>query len=163
MRSLGIDALRTGIAGMLEITPRKTYLDWQSVAQLLCMQSQSIPRLGLLLQMKHAEAMNLPNDLLTMSHEVGGKLARLRKARRLRQSDVALRAGVSRSTAVLIEAGNPSRTLSQVLRYLNAISPGSTLLDLLQEVDPALVTLRHSEETKRVRKLSAKELGELDF
>jgi len=113
--------------------------------------------------MEYAEATNLPNELLTMSHEVGGKLARLRKARRLRQSDVALRAGVSRSTAVLIEAGNPSRTLSQVLRYLNAISPGSTLLELLQEADPALVTLRNSEETKRVRKLSAKELGELDF
>jgi len=51
-----------------------------------------------------------------------------------------------------------------VLRYLNAISPGSTLLELLQEAaPPPLVTLRHSQETKRVRKLSAKELAELDF
>jgi hypothetical protein len=74
-----------------------------------------------------------------------------------------VRAGVSRSTAGLIEAGDPGRTLSQVLRYLNAISPGSTLLELLQDTDPALVTLRQSEETKRVRKLSEKELGKLDF
>ncbi len=113
--------------------------------------------------MKYAEALSLPVDLLSMSHEVGAKLSRLRKARRLRQSDVALRAGVSRSTAVLLEAGDPGRTLSQVLRYLNAISPGSTLLELLQEADPALVTLRQSEETKRVRKLSGKALEELDF
>ena len=74
--------------------------------------------------MKYAEAPSLPVELLSMSHEVGGKLARLRKARRLRQAAVALRAGVSRSTAGLIEAGDPGRTLSQVLRYLNAISPG---------------------------------------
>jgi transcriptional regulator with XRE-family HTH domain len=113
--------------------------------------------------MKYAEAPSLPVDLLAMSHEVGAKLSRLRKARRLRQSDVALRAGVSRSTAVLLEAGDPGRTLSQVLRYLHAISPGSTLLDLLQDADPALVTLRQSEETKRVRKLSGKALEELDF
>ena len=113
--------------------------------------------------MKYSEAPSLPVDLLSMSHEVGAKLSRLRKARRLRQSDVALRAGVSRSTAVLLEAGDPGRTLSQVLRYLNAISPGSTLLELLQDADPALVTLRQSEETKRVRKLSGKELEDLDF
>ena len=113
--------------------------------------------------MKYAEAPSLPVELLTMSHEVGAKLSRLRKARRLRQSDVALRAGVSRSTAVLLEAGDPGRTLSQVLRYLNAISPGSTLLELLQEADPALESLRQSEQTKRVRKLSSKELEELNF
>lgn len=113
--------------------------------------------------MKYAEAPSLPVELLTMSHEVGAKLSRLRKAHRLRQSDVALRAGLSRSTAVLLEAGDPGRTLSQVLRYLNAISPGSTLLELLQGADPALVSLRQAEETKRVRKLSRKELEELDF
>lgn len=113
--------------------------------------------------MKYAEAPSLPVELLTRSHEVGGKLARLRKARRQRQSDVALRAGLSRSTAVLIEAGDPGRTLSQLLRYLNAIAPGSTLLELLQEADPALVSLRQSEETRRVRKLSDKELAALDF
>jgi len=113
--------------------------------------------------MKYAEAPSLPVELLAMSHDVGAKLSRLRKAHRLRQSDAALRAGVSRSTAVLLEAGDPGRTLSQVLRYLNAISPGSTLLELLQEADPALVSLRQTEETKRVRKLSRKELEELDF
>jgi DNA-binding XRE family transcriptional regulator len=113
--------------------------------------------------MKYAESPSLPVELLTQSQEVGGKLSRLRKARRLLQSDAALRAGLSRSTAGLIEAGDPGRTLSQVLRYLNAISPGSTLLELLREADPALDTLRMSEETKRVRKLSEKELRELDF
>jgi transcriptional regulator with XRE-family HTH domain len=113
--------------------------------------------------MKHAQTASLPADLLEAAHAVGRKLVRLRKARRLRQSDVAVRAGVSRSTAALIEAGNPGRTLSQLLRYLNAISPGATLLSLLQDADPALGTLQSSEETQRVRKLSDKELGELDF
>lgn len=113
--------------------------------------------------MKYAQTPSLQSELLALSHEIGGKLARLRKARRLRQSDVALRAGVSRSTAVLVESGDPGRTLSQVLRYLNAIAPGSTLLELLQDTDPALLSLRQSEETRRVRKLSEAELGELDF
>lgn len=113
--------------------------------------------------MKYHETPSLPVELLAMTHEVGGKLARLRKARRLRQADVALRAGVSRSTASLIEAGDPSRTLSQVVRYLNAISPGSTLIELLREDDPALGALQQAETTKRVRKLSNKELESLDF
>jgi hypothetical protein len=50
-----------------------------------------------------------------------------------------------------------------VLRYLDAIAPGSTLLDLLSEKDPSLISLSAREKTKRVRDLTADELRELDF
>lgn len=95
--------------------------------------------------------------------ELGAKLARLRRARRLRQADAAARAGLSRSTAALIEAGDPRRTLAQLMRYLGAIAPRLSLLDLLRETDPALKALAAAEATKRVRKLSPSELKRLDF
>ena len=98
-----------------------------------------------------------------IARALGARLARLRVARRLRQSDVAVRAGVSRSTAVLIEKGDPGRTLGQVLRYLDAIAPGATLLALLQESDPALLSLAAGEMSHRVRKLSSDAMEDLDF
>ncbi|MBC7958061.1 MAG: helix-turn-helix domain-containing protein [Cytophagales bacterium] len=113
--------------------------------------------------MKYRDAPTLETSLLSMSHDIGRKLARLRQARRMRQADAAVRAGIARSTAALIEAGDPGRTLSQVLRYLNAISPGASLLDLLLETEPALAVLHTREQTRRVRQLSESELKELDF
>jgi len=41
-------------------------------------------------------------------------------------------------TATLIEAGDPGRTLGQVLRYLGAIAPGMSLLQLLSADDPSV-------------------------
>ncbi|WP_326541146.1 helix-turn-helix domain-containing protein [Pseudorhodoferax sp.] len=97
------------------------------------------------------------------ARELGEKLARLRVARQLRQADAASRAGLARSTAALIEKGDLGRTQAQILRYLEAIAPGVTLLALLQETDPSLQTLRARELTQRVRPLSNEELGKLDF
>lgn len=94
---------------------------------------------------------------------VGQKLARLRMARQWRQADAAARAGLSRTTAILIEQGDPGRTLAQILRYLEAIAPGLTLLNLLQETDPSLTALAARERTQRVRALSQIELKKLDF
>lgn len=94
---------------------------------------------------------------------LGQLLARLRLARKVKQSDAALRAGLSRNTVYRLEKGDPGLALGQVLRYLAAIAPGSTLLDLLSENDPALVALDAREKSKRVRDLSAAELKELDF
>lgn len=113
--------------------------------------------------MKYNETPLLNPTGLADASTLGAKLARLRKARHLRQQDVALRAGLSRSTAALIEKGDAGRTLSQILRYLNAIAPGSTLLDLLLDKDPALKALAQSEATQRVRTLSDAELQKLDF
>ncbi len=94
---------------------------------------------------------------------LGELLARLRLARKVKQSDAALRAGISRNTAYRIEKGDPGLALGQVLRYLAALAPGSTLLDLLSEKDSGLAALGAREKSKRVRDLTAEELKELDF
>ena len=94
---------------------------------------------------------------------LGMHLARLRIARKVKQADAALRSGLSRNTVYRLEKGEPGLALGQVLRYLEAIAPGTTLLDLLSEKDPALLALNAREKTKRVRDMTAAELKELDF
>lgn len=94
---------------------------------------------------------------------LGQQLARLRVARKVKQADAALRAGLSRNTVYRLEKGDAGVALGQVLRYLEAIAPGSTLLDLMTEQDPALVALAAREKTQRVRDMTAAELQELDF
>jgi transcriptional regulator with XRE-family HTH domain len=94
---------------------------------------------------------------------VGYLLARLRHARKVKQSDAALRAGLSRNTAYRMEKGDAGLAIGQVLRYLEAIAPGTTLASLLMEADPALTALQARESTKRVRDLSAAELDDLNF
>ncbi|CAN5383326.1 helix-turn-helix domain-containing protein [soil metagenome] len=105
----------------------------------------------------------IPAHLLAQSQQLGAQLARLRVARNVKQTDAALRAGLSRNTVYRLEKGDPGLALGQVLRYLDAIAPGQTLPELLSESDPALVTLGMRERIKRVRDLSASELQELDF
>jgi transcriptional regulator with XRE-family HTH domain len=94
---------------------------------------------------------------------LGARLARLRIARKVKQTDAALRAGLSRNTVYRLEKGDAGVALGQVLRYLEAIAPGSTLLDLLAETDPALHSLEAREKTQRVRDMTAAELDELRF
>jgi len=53
--------------------------------------------------------------------------------------------------------------MGQILRYLEAIVPGKTLLELLSETDPALAALSAKEQRRRVRTLSKRELQEIDF
>ena len=113
--------------------------------------------------MKRDETPLLSPARVMEARELGEKLARLRKARRLRQADAALRAGLARSTAALIEKGDLGRTQAQILRYLEAIAPGVTLLSLLQESDPSLAALSARELTRRVRPLGKAELDELNF
>ena len=113
--------------------------------------------------MKRDESPLLSPARLREAQETGEKLARLRKARRLRQVDAAARAGLARSTAALIEKGDPGRTQAQILRSLEAIAPGVTMLALLQETDPSLLALSAREGTQRVRTLGKGELERLDF
>lgn len=113
--------------------------------------------------MKRDETPLLTPARVQEAREFGEKLARLRMARHLRQADAAARAGLARSTAALIEKGDLSRTQAQILRYLEAIAPGLTLLDLLQETDPSLKALSAKELTQRVRPLSKSELDKLNF
>lgn len=113
--------------------------------------------------MKVSQSKVLSPRLRQESIQIGRQLARLRIARRMKQEDAALRAGLSRSTAYRIEQGDPGLAMGLILRYLEAIAPGSSLLDLLSESDPALSSLKVREQRKRVRDLTAAELSELDF
>ena len=113
--------------------------------------------------MKVTQSAMLSPRQLDECARLGRLIARLRLARQVKQSDAALRAGLSRNTAYRLEKGDPGLALGQVLRYLEAISPGSTLMDLLSETEPALLALAAREKTQRVRDLSANELKELDF
>ena len=97
------------------------------------------------------------------ARKLGSALARLRLARGVKQDQAALRAGVSRNTAYRLEKGDPGIAMGQILRYLEAIVPGKTLLELLSESDPALAALSAKEQRRRARDLSKHELDEIDF
>ena len=113
--------------------------------------------------MKVTQSAALPPSLAFEAKKLGAALARLRIARGLKQEQAALRAGLSRNTAYRLEKGNPGVAVGQVLRYLDAIVPGKTLLELLSETDPALAALGAREQRRRVRDLSKRELDEIDF
>jgi len=113
--------------------------------------------------MKVQQSAVLSPQLAQETVHLGHLLARLRQARKVKQADAALRAGFSRNTAYRLEKGDPGLAIGQVLRYLDAIAPGTTLAALLTQADPALAALQARESTKRVRDLSAAELKDLDF
>jgi len=105
---------------------------------------------------------NNPEQLLE-TQEIGQKLARLRIARAITQLEAATRAGLSRNTAYRLEKGDPGIAIGQVIRYLHAIKPGSTIIDLLQENDPALARLQAAEKTQRVRPKNLSDDERYDF
>jgi transcriptional regulator with XRE-family HTH domain len=113
--------------------------------------------------MKKVESLLLLPNEQAQSLLIGERIQRLRIARRIRQEEAAIRAGMSRPTARKIEQGDPGRTVGQVLRYLQAIAPGMSLLQLLEGNDPSLAALQASERRQRVRELSKSELERLDF
>lgn len=105
----------------------------------------------------------LPAARLSEMASIGACLARLRIARHMTQVEAAVRSGLSRNTAYRLEKGDAGLAVGQILRYLDAIAPGKTLLDLLREDDPALAALEASERRKRTRGLSKVEQEKLDF
>jgi transcriptional regulator with XRE-family HTH domain len=113
--------------------------------------------------MKVSQSSMLSPPQLEECVRLGRLLARLRIARKVKQTDAALRSGLSRNTVYRLEKGDPGLAFGQVLRYLEAIAPGSTLLALLSEADPALLALAAREKTQRVRDMSIAELKELEF
>ncbi len=116
-----------------------------------------------IVSMKKVESLLLSPNEQAQSLLIGERIQRLRIARRIRQEEAAIRAGMSRPTARKIEQGDPGRTVGQVLRYLQAIAPGMSLLQLLEGNDPSLAALQASERRQRVRELSKSELERLDF
>ena len=113
--------------------------------------------------MKVTQSARLNPAQAAEAKKLGAALARLRIARGMKQDQAALRAGLSRNTAYRLEKGDPGIAMGQVLRYLEAIVPGKTLLELLSESDPALAALSAKEQRRRVRDLSKRELEEIDF
>ena len=113
--------------------------------------------------MKITQSALLDSSRAAEAKKLGTALARLRIARGIKQDQAALRAGLSRNTAYRLEKGDPGIAIGQVLRYLDAIVPGKTLLELLAETDPALAALSAKEQRRRVRDLSKRELAEIDF
>jgi transcriptional regulator with XRE-family HTH domain len=83
--------------------------------------------------MKVTQNRTLPAERLAEMALLGERLARLRIARHMTQAEAAARAGLSRNTAYRLEKGDAGLAIGQVLRYLDAIVPGKTLLGLLQE------------------------------
>jgi transcriptional regulator with XRE-family HTH domain len=113
--------------------------------------------------MKVTQSALLNSAQAAEAKKLGATLARLRIARGMKQDQAALRAGLSRNTAYRLEKGDPGIAMGQILRYLEAIVPGKTLLELLSETDPALAALSAKEQRRRVRELSKRELDEIDF
>ncbi len=101
--------------------------------------------------MKYDETVRTPQHRIDEAAGIGHKLALLRKVTKMTQAQAAARAGLSRSTAVLIESGDPSRTLAQVLRYLEAISSGTSLQALISGDLPAVRMAQSLAIPKRVR------------
>jgi len=113
--------------------------------------------------MKVNQSAVLSQGLEAEARKLGAALARLRIARGMKQEQTALRAGVSRNTAYRLEKGDAGVAMGQVLRYLDAIVPGKTLLELLSGTDPALAALGAKEQRRRASALSKSELDEIDF
>ena len=113
--------------------------------------------------MKKAQNIATSSPLSEELKELGEHIARLRKARRLLQTEVAVRANISRETASRIENGNAAVAIGQVVRYLNVIAPGTKLGCLHTTPDAALAELESSEKRQRARKLSPKALKQYDF
>ena len=113
--------------------------------------------------MKVTQSALLNSAQAAEAKKLGATLARLRIARGMKQDQAALRAGLSRNTAYRLEKGDPGIAMGQLLRYLDAIVPGKTLLDLLSETDPALAALGAQEQRRRARALTKRQLDEIDF
>ena len=105
----------------------------------------------------------LPPNLVVQIKQLSEALVRLRHARQVKQSEAALRAGISPATAQRIERGDPGVGLGVVVRYLDAVAPEITLLKLLSGDAPSLIALDERLRGQRVRGLNADELKELDF
>ena len=113
--------------------------------------------------MRVTSSLALSAELAIEAEKIGARLARLRVARQISQTEAALRAGISRNTAYRLEKGEPGLAIGQLLRYLDVIAPGKSLQSFFAEDDPSVKAQTERERKKRVRSLSKKELEELNF
>jgi len=113
--------------------------------------------------MRVDQQLALSSKQLNESTSLAEQLVNLRLARRVRQGEAAIRAGLSRTTAQRIEKGDPGVAIGALLRYLDAIAPGMTLLQLLNGNDPSIVAMERRSRPQRVRVLNTSEMKALDF
>lgn len=113
--------------------------------------------------MRKAQNIAMPSQLVQELKGIGEHIARLRKARRMLQSEAAVRANISRETASRIENGDAAVAVGQIVRYLDVIAPGVSLARLYETQDAALVMLESAEKRQRARKLTPKDLKQYDF
>lgn len=113
--------------------------------------------------MRLPQGLALPAELAVEAEKIGARLARLRVARHISQTEAALRAGFSRNTAYRLEKGDPGLAIGHLLRYLNVIAPGKSLQSFFADGDASIAALEERERKKRVRTLSKQELEDLNF
>lgn len=113
--------------------------------------------------MKYEESTVLASEQINEAKEIGNRIAELRHSYGVTQAAAAAKAALSRSTAALIEKGDPGRTLGQLMRYVHAINPGITLAMVMEGRLPAVNMHRAQHTSKRVRIAKVFKPGELDF
>lgn len=113
--------------------------------------------------MKRVQQDLLPSDLGRQLTGLGNRLAQSRIARKMPQSEVAVRANISRNTVSRIENGDAGVAIGQILRYINVVRPGATLADVMAKDDNAVQMVEKIRRPRRARPLSDKELKEYDF
>lgn len=113
--------------------------------------------------MKRTQQDLLPSDLSRQLSDLGYVLAQSRIARKIPQSEVAVRANISRNTVSRIENGDAGVAIGQILRYLSVVRPGATLADVMVKEDLVVLAGQRTRRPKRARPLSDKALEEYDF
>lgn len=113
--------------------------------------------------MKRSQQELLSSEQQIQLVTLGRTLAHSRVARKMPQSEVAVRANLSRNTVSRIENGDAGVAIGQILRYLSIIRPGVTLVDVLAKKDNVVDAQEIASRPRRARPLSNKELEEYDF
>ena len=113
--------------------------------------------------MKRTQQDLLPSDLSRQLSDLGYVLAQSRIARKIPQSEAAVRANISRNTVSRIENGDAGVAIGQILRYLSVVRPGATLADVMGKEDLVVLAVQRIRRPQRARSLSDKALEEYDF
>ncbi|MGZ0752536.1 helix-turn-helix domain-containing protein [Kluyvera sichuanensis] len=145
------------------LTERLLNLCWLKIVHLHLKYSVVMLMMVLRCNMKRSQQELLSSEQHLQLVTLGRMLAQSRIARKMLQSEVAVRANLSRNTVSRIENGDAGIAIGQILRYLSVIRPGATLADVLTKKDNVVDAQTLANRPRRARPLSQKELEEYDF
>lgn len=145
------------------LTERLINLYWLKIVHLHLKYSVVMLMMVLRCNMKRSQQELLSSEQHLQLVTLGRMLAQSRIARKMLQSEVAVRANLSRNTVSRIENGDAGIAIGQILRYLSVIRPGATLADVLTKKDNVVDAQTLANRPRRARPLSQKELEEYDF